>query len=164
MKSRMQGLSGKEIEAVSYLELQGKRFFMRKDIRRFFKNSNELNVYIHRLSRKGRIARINKGKYYLLPIQAFRGRWSEHPFIVVDEIFNSSSYCIGGKSAAHFWGLIEQIPAEIEVFSVSRQGKKKIMGLSISFRRVRRLPRHTKRAIRGHSFLIATKEESERWI
>lgn len=160
----MKGLSGKEIEVVSYLELEGKRFFIRRDIEKFFRNSNELNVYIHRLVRKCRIIRINRSKYYLVPIQAYRGRWSEHPFVVIDEMLNGKGYYIGGKSAAHYWGLIEQIPTEIDVYSRTRQGKKKIFNITISFRRVRKLPRHVKRRIKDHDFLIATKEESRKWI
>ncbi|MDI6655423.1 MAG: hypothetical protein QME59_05995, partial [Candidatus Hydrothermarchaeota archaeon] len=71
----MKGISDREIEVVSFLELNDRFFFTRKDIKHFFKNSNELNVYIHRLKRKGRIVRLNKTKYYLIPIRAFRGHW-----------------------------------------------------------------------------------------
>jgi predicted transcriptional regulator of viral defense system len=161
---KMKGLSAKEIKVVSYLELEKKRFFTRNDIKKFFKNKNELNVYIHKLKKKKRIIKINKNKYYLIPIQAYKGKWSEHPFILIDEICNSKGYCIGGKSAAHYWGFIEQIPIEIEVFSRTRQGKKKLFGFNIIFRRVRRLPKYIKRKIKDHDFLIAAKDECKRWI
>ena len=82
------GLSKKEIKIVSWLELEGKRFFSRKDIKKFFRNDNEMNVYINRLKNKKRIIKLNKSKYYLIPIQAHKNKWSEHPYIVVDEIFN----------------------------------------------------------------------------
>ncbi len=162
-KGKIKGLSGKEIRIVSYLELEGRRFFIRKDIENFFKNTNEMNVYIHKLRKKGRIIKINREKYYLIPIQAYEGKWSEHPFIIIDEMCNGKGYCIGGKSAAHYWGLIEQIPTEIEVFSMTRQGRKKIFGFVINFRRIRKLPKYIKRKIKEHSFLIAAKEESRKW-
>lgn len=162
--NKIKGLSGKEIEIVSYLELEGKRFFTRKDIGKFFRNKNEMNVYIHKLVRKGRIVRINREKYYLVPIQAYKGRWSEHPFIIIDEIFNGKGYCIGGKSSAHYWGLIEQIPTEIDVFTRTRQGKREIFDFTVNFRRVRKLPKHVKRKVKDHEFLIATKEESRKWV
>ena len=159
----LKGLSGKELEIVSWLELEGKRFFTRKDIQRFFSSRNELAVYIHRLRKKGRIVKINNNKYYLLPIQAYRGKWSEHPYILVDEMLNGKGYCIGGKSAAHYWGIIEQIPSEVDVFSRTRQGKRKLLGVAIAFRRVRKIPPWTERKIQGHGFRVAAKKESEQW-
>lgn len=159
----MQGLSGKEMKVVSYLELEGKRFFKKEDIEKFFKNKNEMNVYIHKLKEKGRIIKLNKDKYYLVPIKAHEGKWTEHPFIVIDEMFNGEKYCIGGKAAAHYWNLIDQIPQRIDVFSKTRQGEKEILGFKIKIRRVRKLPKAKKEKIEDHPFLIATKEESEKW-
>ena len=160
---RIKGLSNKEIRIVSYLELEEKRFFSKKDIREFFTSNNELNVYIHKLKEKGRIERINKDKYYLIPIKAYKG-WAEHPFIVADEMFNGKDYYIGGKAAANYWGLIDQLPTVIDVFSTKKQGTKKILGSVFKFRRVRKLVKTIKRKIKDHDFLIATKRESKKWI
>ena len=162
-KSSIKGLSDKEIKVVSFLELEEKRFFFKKDIRRFFKSDTDMRKYVSSLKRKGRIARINKGKYYLVPIQAQTG-WAEHPFIVADEIFNGSNYYVGGKAAAQYWGLIDQLPAVVDVFSVKKQGSKIILGTRFRFRRVRRLGAFVKRTVAGHGFLIAGKEESRKWI
>lgn len=165
MKGRriVNSLSEKETEVVSYLELEGKRFFVRGDVERFFGSRNVMNFYFHRLMKKGRIVKINREKYYLVPMQAFHGKWSEHPFVVADEMCNGRGYCIGAKSAAHYWGLIEQIPAETEVFSTNRQGRKEFFGFTIRFRRVRKLPSHVKISVQGHAVLMATKEESRKW-
>jgi predicted transcriptional regulator of viral defense system len=162
MKTSPRGLSDKEMKIMSYLELEGKRFFTKDVIRKFFKSRNELNVYIHRLKEKRRIVRINKEKYYLIPIQAYKG-WVEHPFIVADEMFNGKDYYIGGKAAANYWGLIDQIPRVIDVFSTKKQGESKILGSIFRFRRIRRMLKSLKRKIKDHDFLIATKEESEKW-
>lgn len=157
------GLSDKEIKVVAYLELEGKRFFSRRDIRQFFKSENNLNFYIYKMKRKGRIERLNKEKYYLIPIQAYRG-WSEHPFVVADEIFSAKDYYIGGKAAANYWGLIDQLPTVIDVFSTKKQGRKNILGSNFKFRRVRKLIKVVKRKIKDHNFWIASKEESKKWI
>jgi predicted transcriptional regulator of viral defense system len=156
------GLSDKEMKVMSYLELGEKRFFTKDDIKKFFKSENELNVYTHRLKEKGRIVRINKEKYYLIPIQAYKG-WVEHPFIVADEMFNGKDYYIGGKAAANYWGFIDQIPRVIDVFSTKKQGEIKILGSSFKFRRVRKMMRFVKRKIKHHDFLIALIEESKKW-
>ncbi|MBU1203669.1 MAG: hypothetical protein KKG60_01215, partial [Nanoarchaeota archaeon] len=132
---RMKGLSGKEMNVVSWLELEEKRFFTRLDIQTFFRNKNEMRVYIHRLKNKGRIVKLNNNKYYLVPIKAYKGRWSEHPFVVIDEIFNSKDYFVGGKAAAYYWEYIEQIPIEYDVYSTKKQGSKEIFGVKLNFKR-----------------------------
>ena len=162
-KKVIRGLSNKEIKIVSFLELEEKRFFSKKDIRKFFKSDSDMYKYIFSLKRKGRAVRINKDKYYLVPIQA-QSVWAEHPFIVADEMFNGKGYYIGGKPAAHYWGFIDQIPAVIDVFSTKKQGTKTILGTKFRLRRVRKLGWPVKRAVSGHSFLIVSKKESKKWI
>ncbi len=161
----MKGISSKEMEMISWLELEGKRFFTRADIRQFFRDDNEMNVYLHTLKKKQRILKINKSKYYLIPIQAYKNHWSEHPFIIIDEMFNGKGYYIGGKSAAHYWGHIEQIPMQIDVYCTNRQGMTEIFSSRIRFKRQKELkPCFIKRTLRDHTFQIATKKESRQWI
>ncbi len=160
----MFGLSGKEIEVVSYLELNEKSFFTRKDIKHFFKNYSELTVYIHRLKKKGRIMRINKSKYYLVPIKAFKGHWSENPFIIVDEIFDGKNYYIGGYSAAHYWGFIEQIPTKTEVYCTNKQGAKEFFNQKIVFKRIRKISDFVRQSSKTYEFNIMSKEGVKEWM
>ncbi len=162
----MEGLSSKEIELVSYLELNEMFFFTRKEILRFFKNENELGVYLHRLKKKGRILKLTKEKYYLIPVRAFQGHWSEHPFIIIDEMFNGNDYVIRGMAAAHYWSLIEQIPTTIEVQCMNRQGERTIFNSTILFKRTRKnsLQRAVIRKVKGHSFRIAPMEDVVKWL
>lgn len=161
----MKGLSSKEIGVVSWLELENKRFFTKEDVKKFFKNKNEMNVYIYKLKRKDRIIRINKNKYYLIPIKAYKGRWAEHPFIIIDEIFNGKDYFIGGKAAAHYWGYIEQIPTEINVYSTKKQGSMKIFGIQINFRRTskKNMQGFVIKKIKDHNFIIADRKRALKW-
>lgn len=161
----MKGLSAKEIKVVSWLELENKRFFTKNDVKRFFKNKNEMNVYIHKLKKKDRIIRINKNKYYLVPIKAFKDRWSEHPFIVIDEIFNGKDYFIGGKAADHYWGYIDQIPTEFSVYSTKKQGSREIFNVKINFIRTskRNMKDFVIKKIKNHKFIIANKKKALKW-
>lgn len=162
----MKGISGKEIEIVSFLELNDKFFFTRNNIKHFFRNNNEMNVYIHRLKTKGRIIKLNRTKYYLIPVRAFRGHWSEHPFMIIDELFNGKDYYIGGMAAAHYWGLIEQIPTQIEVYCTKKQGRRKIFNFTIVFKRVRPagMKGFVRRKIKDQPFFIASKTKVEKWL
>jgi len=163
---KMNGLSDKEIRVISFLELNRKSFFTRGDIKKFFKNQNEMTVYIHRLKKKRRIIKINQKKYYLIPVKAYGGHWSEHPFIIIDEIFDGKNYFIGGVAAAHYWGLIEQIPSKIEAYNTKKQGVKKIFNFTILFRRIRSnsMKNFTKKFIKNHQFLIANKKKVKLWM
>ena len=105
-------ISEKEMSFISRLELKQKYFFTRQDIVSYFTSDNEMNVYLHRLKNKGRVIKLNKSKYFLIPIKAVGGKWSEHPFILIDEIMGGKNYCIVGKAAAHYWKWIDQIPVE----------------------------------------------------
>ncbi len=158
----MTGLSGREMAVVSSLELEEKRFFSKADIRRLFGSAGEMAVYIHRLRRKGRVVRLGKDRYYLVPIQAQDG-WAEHPFVVADEIFGGKAYYIGGKAAAHYWGLTDQVPMVVDVFSRTRQGTKKILGTTFVFRRIRKMRAAVRREINSRHFLIAARKESKIW-
>ncbi|MCD6523138.1 MAG: hypothetical protein J7K68_05325 [Candidatus Diapherotrites archaeon] len=162
----MKGLSGKELELVSFLELKEKYFFTRDDVRSFFKNVNEMNVYLHRLKKKGRIMKLNRTKYFLVPVKAFKGFWAEHPFVIADEIFNGKNYFIRGLAAAHYWGLVEQIPTQIEVACTNKQGKRKLFGFTIIFKRVRPagMKGFVKRKIGKHPFRIMSKKRVEQWL
>ena len=161
----MKGLSSKEIKIVSWLELENKRFFTRNNIKRFFKNKNEMNVYIYKLKSKKRIIRINKNKYYLIPIKAYKDKWSEHPFIIIDEIFNGKDYLIGGKAAAYYWKYIEQIPTEIDVYSIKKQGSKKFFNIKINFIRTskKNMKEFVIKKIKNHKFAIANKKKASKW-
>jgi predicted transcriptional regulator of viral defense system len=162
----MSGLSSKEIKVISFLELNEKSFFARKDIKQFFKNYSELSVYLHRLKSKGRIIKITKSKYYLVPVKAYQNKWSENPFIVIDEIFNGKNYFIGGYAAAHYWGLIDQIPRKIDVYCINKQGKTKLFGTEIVFKRIRpkNLVGFVEQKAKSHAFKIASKEKALQWM
>ena len=159
-------LSEKELKFISKLELKGNYFFTRKEIKNNFKTINEMNVYLHRLKKKGRIMKLNKSKYFLIPVRAVNNKWSEHPFILIDEIMNNKDYCIVGKAAAHYWRLIDQIPREYEVYNTKKHKIITIFHTKISFkkRRKKNFPKYTKKSIYNHKFIIATKKESKKWI
>lgn len=159
------GLSEKEIGFISRLELKQKYFFTRDEIRKYFTSDNEMNVYLHRLRKKERIIKLNKSKYYLIPVKAVDSKWSEHPLILIDEMMNSEDYCIAGKAAAYYWHLIDQIPVEYKVYNTKRHETVEIFHVRIVFikRRKKNLPKKVKKKIHDHSFIIASREESKKW-
>lgn len=156
-------ISEKEISFISRLELKQRYFFTRKDISLYFTSDNEMNVYLHRLKKKGRIMKLNKDKYFLIPVRAVGGNWSEHPFILIDEIMNGKEYCIVGKAAAHYWKWIDQIPVEYDIYNTRKHEIMEIFKVRLRFRKRRKIPAGVVRNIYGHQFIIASREESKKW-
>ncbi len=162
----MKGISGKEIELISYLEFNKRYYFTRDDIKGFFKNNSLMNFYLHSLKIKGRVFKLNKTKYFLVPIRAKGGFWTEHPLIAVDEIMNSGDYYIGGPYAKYYWKYIEQVPRQIDVYSTKKQGAMKIFNITIKFKRIREIRKedYITKSIHGHQFNIATKKSTKKWM
>ena len=73
---------------------------------------------------KERIIKINRQKYYLIPIRARTGKWTDNPHVVADEIFDGKSYFIGGWAAANYWKLTDQIPMQFDIWTTKRQGRQ----------------------------------------
>src|SRR3989338_8432960 len=108
--SGVKSLSGREVEIIAWLEFYQKYFFTIKEVGHFFANQKQRYNTIQILLQKKRIVKINKEKYYLIPIKAKSGGWSEDPFIIADEIFNGGDYFVGGWAAANYWDFTYQIP------------------------------------------------------
>jgi len=164
--SEIAGLSSKEVSIISWLEFYQKYFFTSENINFFFDNKRALYRIIEKLLKKKRIIKLNKNKYYLIPIKARTGKWSEHEFIMVDELCNSGEYYIGGWTSANYWRFSNQIPAWIEVYTKNKQGKKIIGNTRIIFHRARKVDKdkYIIKKIKGHEFKILNKKESKRWM
>jgi predicted transcriptional regulator of viral defense system len=163
----MKGISKKEMEIVSWIEFNEKYFFVSSDIDRFVKNKTQRYNVIKNLVKKERIIKISKRKYYLVPIKAKNGKWSEHPFIIADEACDGKDYFINGWSAANHWELTEQIPMQVDIYTTRRQGKIKIMNTKLIFHRT--TPNRIKQKsivgeIQGHKFRVLNKKDTKKWL
>lgn len=162
----MEGLSKKEIEIVSWLEFHKRYFFLSADIGRFSKNKTQKYNIIKNLIKKKRIVKLNKTKYYLIPIKAKSGSWAEHPFIMADEACDEKDYFIGGWAAANYWRLTDQVPMQIDIYTTKRQGKIKVLNTRLVFHRTtqKRIDNATTANIEGHTFKIENKKDSKKWL
>ena len=163
----MEGLSKKEIELVSWLEFYKKYFFTASTVDKFVKTKLQRYNLVKGLVRKKRIVKLNRMKYYLIPIKAKSGAWTEFPAIVADEICDGKDYFIGGWYSANYWRLTEQIPMQVDMYTTRRQGRIKLLNIKIVFHRTtkkRILEDAVEEKIEGHTFRIQNKEASKKWI
>ncbi|MCK5107866.1 MAG: hypothetical protein KAQ83_04005 [Nanoarchaeota archaeon] len=162
----MEGLSKKETEIISELEFKEKYFFIVDDINKFYKNKAQRYNIIKNLIKKQRIVKLNKNKYYLIPIKARTGKWTENSFIVADEIFNGKDYFIGGWSAANYWRLTDQIPMRVDIWTTKRQGRINILGIRFQFHRTtkKRIEESVIKKVGEHPFRIQNNEITKKWM
>jgi predicted transcriptional regulator of viral defense system len=162
----IESLSKTEVRIIAELEFDEKYYFTRNDIKHHFDSESKLRYTIHRLISKKRIIGINKNKYYLIPIKAKYGRWSDNSYIIADEMFNGKDYYIGGWSAANYWRLTEQVPMKIEIYTNKRNGRTTILNNTFIFRKTtqKRIDHAIEKKINNHTFKILGKEESAEWI
>lgn len=159
-------LSKKEIELISKLEFARKYFFTAADVDNISKNKTQRYNIIKNLLKKKRIVKLNRYKYYLVPIKARTGLWTEDSLILADEMFNGKDYFVGGWAAASYYHLTEQIPMQTDIYTTRRQGKKLLFNHRYVFHRTTK--EKTKRAviktITGHTFKIIPKTEAKKWM
>ncbi len=162
----MEGLSKKEIEIVSWLEFYGKYFFAASDIEKFTERKMQRYNIVKNLVRKKRIVKINRAKYYLIPIKAKSGSWSENPYTIAHEACNGKDYFIGGWAAANYWKLTDQIPMRIDVYTTRRQGKMEVLNTRLAFHRTtrKRITTAVKKRLGPNEIKIQSKEDTEEWL
>ncbi len=166
ISDNIKSLSEREVRIISGLEFNHMYYFTREDIAKHFQKQNKLNYAIHRLISKKRIIKLNKNKYYLVPIKAQTGKWSDNPFIIADEICNGKSYYIGGWAAANYWRLTEQIPMKMEIYTNKRNGTMKILSNNFIFRKTtkKRIDNAVTQKVKDHAFKILDKKEAKEWL
>lgn len=162
----MKGLSKKEIKVVADLEFRKKYYFTTDDIKVQFDNKRQMVNTIYVLRKKERIIKLNRKKYFLVPIRARVGKWTDYPLIIADEICDGRDYYIGGWYAAYYWKLTDQIPMQVDIYTTRRQGKTKILNKRFIFHRTtgKKIKDAVIERIEDHEFRIINKKMAKKWI
>ncbi len=162
----MKGLSKTELLVAANLEFEGKYYFTRSDIENLFEDKRQMINALYTLRKKGRIYRLNKNKYFLVPIKARSGKWTDHPLIVADEMMNGTDYYIAGWYAAYYWQITDQIPMQVDIYTTRRQGNITIMNKRFVFHRTtqKNLRKGVIQKIEQHSFRILDEGETTKWM
>ena len=163
---KMKGISNIEIKVIADLEFRKKYYFTIDDISSHFVNVKQRYNTIHILQQKGRIIKLNQKKYFLVPIKARYGKWTDYPFIIADEMMDGKGYFIGGWAAANYWRLTGQVPMQIDIWTIKRQGEINLLNSRFVFHRT--TPAKLRKAVtehtKDHSFLVLNKKDAAKWV
>ena len=119
---------------ISFLEkyIIGKHFIIVKEILKNFKgNKDSLKIALHRLEQKGKIERIEKGKYLIIPLGAEKGKYTLHEFVIGSTLIKP--YSIAYWSALNYYGLTEQIPATVFLQTTARKKNQDIKVFGVKY-------------------------------
>jgi predicted transcriptional regulator of viral defense system len=155
-------LGNTELKLILTLEEEGRSIFTTADAHRILKSTRDsINTALYRLRKKGRVEKIERGKYLLIPAKAgYKGKWAEVPFVIANYLVRP--YYIGFASALNYWGMTEQIPSV--TFVVTTKRKKNIEFGPLTFKFVtitkKRFFGTTEEKIGNDTFIVSDKEKT----
>jgi len=123
-------LGPREAEFVSLIATKAGKVFSVRDAIEFWKLPQIARNKLSRLEKKGWIARIERGKYLVIPLEAGPQRyWSVNSMLLAAQLAQPA--CIAYWSAMRFWNWTEQLPRIIYVQTTQRKTtqQKSVMGM-----------------------------------
>jgi len=129
MKNGYRNLSKDELYLISRAEFEKQKLITTQFAQKLFPDKNKASRVLVFLTQKGRLIRIEKGKYILVPIKAPNQQWMPNEFVVADLWMGATPYYIGYFTMYNYWGFTEQIPRTIFVLNTAKSCKKEISGI-----------------------------------
>ena len=122
-----------ELRLLLELEKEERRIFDTGDANRILGTGRDsVNTALYRLGRKGRVKRIERGKYILVPARAgYDGGWAEAPLLIASRL--TKPYYIGFASALNHWGMTEQVPRSTYIATTKRKRRTEHASLRFVF-------------------------------
>ena len=156
------GLRDSSVELLHKLYRHSPIFTFQEAIEISGYDKSYLKLVLHKLERAGWIERIERGKYIILPLEAEKGKYTLHEFVVGSYLVKPS--VIAYWSALHFHGLTEQIPGVVFIQTISRKRRRKLVIFNTRYRIVRITERKffgfEKRWINHSKITITDKEKT----
>lgn len=129
MKNQYKNLSKDELYLISRAEYEKQKLITTEFVQKLFPDKNKASRVLVFLTQKGRLIRIEKGKYVLVPIKAPNQQWMPNEFIVASLWMGDIPYYIGYFTMYNYWGFTDQVPRTVFVLNTGKSSKKDINGL-----------------------------------
>lgn len=129
MRNGYKNLSKDELYLISRAEFEKQKLITTRFAQRLFPDKNKASRVLVFLTRKGRLIKIEKGKYILVPIKAPNQQWMPNEFVVAALWMGETPYYVGYFTMYNYWGFTEQIPRTIFVLNTAKSCKKEVSGI-----------------------------------
>ncbi len=163
MKKNITQLGPREAEFMSRLASRSTGILNLRDAVDFWQSRKLAYDVLQRLERKGWLARIEPGKYLIVPLEAGPERqWTEDPYLVAGAMVQPSA--IAYWSAIRHWNWTEQIPRIVYVQTTRRKSRRQQTVFGVRYEFVTVNPRkffgHAKEWRNGNQVLVTDREKT----
>ncbi len=117
-------------------ELAKNRIFTLEDAKKVSSvNPNVLKVLLSRLEKQGRIERIEKGKYIIIPLGSKKGEYTLNEFVIGSLLVDPA--IVSYWSALNYHGFTEQIPTTVFIQTSARKKKQELTIFGVRYKIIR---------------------------
>jgi len=162
MTNGYKNLSKDELYLISRAEYERQQLITTEFAQKLFPNKNKAARVLVFLTQKGRLIRIEKGKYILVPIKAPNQQWMPNEFIVASLWMGNASYYIGYFTMYNYWGFTDQVPRMIFILNTDKSSKKQINGICYEAVKIKKEKYYgiQKIKVEGQDIFISNKERT----
>lgn len=163
MKKNITMLGPREAEFLSLVSSKNGQQFNIEAATGFWGSNALAKKKLHLLEKKGWVARIERGKYFVIPLEAGPERqWSEDAYLVANALVQPAA--IAYWSAIRHWNWTEQIPRLVYVQTTKRKKNPHHSFLGVQYEIVtissRKFFGHVKEWRSGKACLVTDKEKT----
>lgn len=156
-------LGQREAEFLSLTSSENNQQFNIHAAIKFWGNNAMAKKKLYQLERKGWVARIERGKYIVIPLEAGpERRWSENSYLIANALVQPAA--IAYWSAVRHWNWTEQIPRIVYVQTTKRKKspRQTVFGVQYEFVTVAEQKYFgcTKEWLNGKPYLITDREKT----
>lgn len=128
-------LSRDELYLISRAEFERQKLITGEFAEKLFGDSKKVANILNKLTRKGRLIQIERGKYVSVPMKAPNQLWTPNEFIVAKLWMGDTPYYIGYFTMYNYWGFTEQVPQMVFVLNTGKS-RTKVIG-SVKYKAVK---------------------------
>jgi predicted transcriptional regulator of viral defense system len=136
MTQNITSLGRQEAALLARLASEGRSVFSTAEAASIWRGARPVGAVLHRLARNGWLARLQRGLYLLIPLEAGPERaWTESPLVIAQHLIRPAA--VAYWSALSYWQLTEQLPRLTFVQSTRRKQALSVLGMPFQFVTVR---------------------------
>ncbi len=162
MKTGYKNLSKDEVYLLSRAQYEGLGTITTAYVKEIFKDLEKAWKVLNRLTKKGRLLKLKKGLYMIVPLEAPNQQWIPNEFIAAKKWIGDVPYYLGYFTAYNFWGFTEQVPQTIYILNTKRSGRKSLGPLQFKAVKIIESKYYgiTEIEIEGESVCVSDKERT----
>lgn len=128
IKNAYNGLSKDEMFIISKAMYEDKKVLTRNFLSEIYSNKRKIDNTLYNLNKKGRLCKIEPGKYFIVPITAPQQYWSPNEFLAAKYWMGKIPYYIGYQTMYNYWGFTKQVAQRIYILNTEKSQKDKQIG------------------------------------